>query len=61
MQVKATLQEMMTNEMIINLNVLSALIEDIVIGNVDSTPIFTMHKGIQGLGSIYIHQEPSKP
>ena len=55
MQVKATLQEMMTNEMIINLNVLSALIEDIVISNVDSTPIFTMHKGIQGLGSIYMH------
>ena len=55
MQVKATLQEMMTNEMIINLNVLSALIEDIVIGNVDSTPIFAMHKGIQGLGSIYMH------
>ena len=55
MQVKATLQEMMTNEMIINLNVLSALIEDIVIDNVDSTPTVAMHKGIQGLGSTYIH------
>ena len=55
MQVMTTLQEMMTNEMIINLNMLSALIEDIIIGNVDSTPIVSMHKGIQGLGSTYIH------
>ena len=47
--------------MVVDLNVLGALMEDIVMSNVDSTMIITIKRSYSGLSSIHVSQEPLKP
>ena len=52
---------MLASDVAINLNVLGAFMEDIIMSNIDSTPIITIKKSGSELWSIHISQEPSKP
>ena len=52
---------MLASDVVVDLNVLGALIEDIVMSNVDSTTIITIKRSGNGLWSIYVSQEPAKP
>ena len=52
---------MLASDVAINLNVLSAFMEDIVISNVDSTTIIIIKRSGSGLRSIHVSQEPLKP
>ena len=51
---------MLASDVAINLNVLSAFMEDIVISNVDSTTIIIIKRSGSGLRSIHVSQEPLK-
>ena len=52
---------MLASDVAIDLNVLGAFIEDIVMTNVDSTTIITIKRSGSRLQSIHVNQEPSKP
>jgi hypothetical protein len=58
--VKSTLLKMMTNEVTIDLNVLNALMKNIIIGNVNSTTIVAVNRSTGGLRSTHVNQEPTK-
>ena len=53
--------EMLASDVVVNLNVLDAFMEDIIMSNVDSTMIVTIKKSGSGLWSIHVSQEPAKP
>jgi hypothetical protein len=59
--VKSTLLKMMTNEVTIDLNVLGALMKNIIMSNMNSTTIVAVNRSTGGLGSIHVSQEPTKP
>ena len=52
---------MLANNVAVDLNVLVAFMEDIVISNVDSTTIITIKRSGNGLCSIHVRQKPLKP
>ena len=52
---------MLTSDVAIDLNVLCAFTEDIIMSNVDSTTIVTIKKSGNGLWSIHVIQELVKP
>ena len=52
---------MLTNDVAINLNVLGAFLEDIVMSNVDSTMIIIIKRSGSRLWSIHVSQKPLKP
>ena len=52
---------MMTNEVTIDLNVLGALMKNIIMGNVNSTMIVAVNRSTGGLGSTHVSQESTKP
>ena len=52
--------KMMTNEVTIDLNVLNALLKNIIMSNVNSTTIVVVNRSIGGLGSTHVSQEPTK-
>ena len=52
---------MMTNEVTIDLNVLGALMKNIIMGNVNSTTIVIVNRSTGGLGGTHVSQEPTKP
>ena len=58
---KSTLLKMMTNEVTVDLNVLGALMKNIIMGYVNSTTIIILNRSTGGLGSIHVSQEPVKP
>jgi hypothetical protein len=58
--VKSTLLKMMTNEVTIDLNVLNALMKNIIMSNVNSTTIVVVNRSTGGLGSTHVSQEPTK-
>jgi hypothetical protein len=58
--VKSTLLKMMTNEVTIDLNVLNALMKNIIIGNVNSITIVAVNRSTGGLRSTQVNQEPTK-
>ena len=60
-QLKIAFLEMLASDAAIDLNVLGAFIEDIIMSNVDSTTIFTIKRSGRGLWSIHVSQEPAKP
>ena len=60
-QFEISFLEMLSNDVAVDLNVLSAFIEDIIMSNVDSTTIVTIKKSGSGLWSIYVSQELAKP
>ena len=57
---KSNLLKMMTIEVTIDLNVLGALVKNIIMGNLNSTTIVIVNRSTGGLGSTHISQEPTK-
>ena len=57
---KSTLLKMITNEVTVNLNVLGALMKNIIMDNVNSTTIITVNRSTGGLESTHVSQEPAK-
>ena len=53
--------EMLASDVVVNLNVLCAFMEDIIMSNVDSTTIVTIKRSDSELWSIHVSQEPAKP
>ena len=53
--------EMLASDVAVDLNVLGAFMEDIIMSNVDSTTIVTIKRSGSGLWSIHVSQEPTKP
>ena len=60
-QLEIAFLEMLASDVAIDLNVLGAFMEDIIMSNVDSTTIVTIKRGGSGLWSIHVSQEPVKP
>ena len=52
---------MLASDMAVNLNVLGAFMEDIIMSNIDSIMIVTIKRSGSGLWSIYVSQELAKP
>ena len=59
-QAKIPFLEMLASDVAVNLNVLDAFMEDIIMSNVDSTTIVTIKRSGSGLWSIHVSQEPAK-
>ena len=57
---KISFLEMLASDVAIDLNVLGAFMEDIIMCNIDSTTIITIKMSGNGLWSIHVSQEPSK-
>ena len=51
---------MLTSDVAVDLNMLGAFVEDIIMSNVDSTTIVTIKRSGSGLWSIHVSQEPAK-
>ena len=51
---------MLASDVVVDLNMLGAFVEDIIISNVDSTTIVTIKRSDSGLWSIHVSQEPAK-
>ena len=60
-QLEISFLEMLVSDVAVNLNVLGAFMEDIIINNVDSTTIVTIKRSGSGSWSIHVSQEPTKP
>ena len=60
-QLKIAVFEMLVSDVVVDLNVPGAFIEDIVMSNIDSTSIIIIMRNGSGLWSIHVSQEPSKP
>ena len=52
--------EMLVSDVVVDLNVLGAFMEDIIMSNVDSTMIVTINRSGRRLWSIHVSQEPAK-
>ena len=52
--------EVLVSDVVVDLNVLGAFMEDIIMSNVDSTMIVTINRNGSGLWSIHVSQEPAK-
>ena len=52
---------MPTSDVAVNLNMLGAFVEDIIMNSVDSITIVTIKRSGSGLWSIHASQEPAKP
>ena len=59
-QLEISFLEMLASDVAIDLNVLGAFMEDIIMSNVDSTTIVTIKRSGSGLWSIHVSQEPTK-
>ena len=57
---KSTLLKIMTNEVTIDLNMLGALMKNIM-SDVNSTTIVAVDRSTGGMGSTHVNQEPTKP
>ena len=60
-QLEISFLEMLASDVAVDLNMLGAFVEDIIISNVDSTTIVTIKRSGSGLRSIHVSQEPAKP
>ena len=52
---------MLASDVAVDLNMLGAFVEDIIMSNVDSTTIITINRSDSGLWSIHVSQELAKP
>ena len=52
---------MLASDVAVDLNMLGAFVEDIIMSNVDSITIVTIKRSGSGLWSIHVSQEPAKP
>ena len=59
-QLQIPFLEMLASDVAVNLNVLDAFMEDIIMSNVDSTMIVTIKRSGSRLWSIHVSQEPAK-
>jgi hypothetical protein len=59
--VKSMLLKMMTDEVTIDLNVLGALMKNIIMRNVNSITVVTVNRSAGGLRSTHVSQKPTKP
>ena len=57
---KSTLLKMMTNEVTADLNMLGALMKNIIMGNVNSITIVAVNRSTRCLRSTHVSQEPMK-
>ena len=60
-QLEIAFLEMLASDVAVDLNVLGAFTEDIIMSNVDSTTIVTIKRSGSGLWSIHVSQEPANP
>ena len=60
-QLEISFLKMPASDVAVNLNMLGAFVEDIILSNVDSTTIVTIKRNGSGLRSIHVSQEPAKP
>ena len=60
-QLEIAFLKMLASDVAVNLNVLGAFMEDIIMSIVDSTTIVTIKRSGSGLWSIHVSQEPVKP
>ena len=60
-QLEISFLEMLTSDVTVDLNMLGAFVEDIIMSNVDSTTIVIIKRSGSGLRSIHVSQEPAKP
>ena len=60
-QLEISFLEMLASDVAVDLNMLGAFVEDIIMSNVDSTTIVTIKRSGSGLRSIHVSQEPVKP
>ena len=59
-QLEISFLEMLASDVAVDLNMLGAFVEDIIMSNVNSTTIVTIKRSGSGLWSIYVNQEPAK-
>ena len=59
-QLEIAFLEMLASDVAVDLNVLGAFMEDIIMSNVDSTTIVTIKRSGSGLWSIHVSHEPAK-
>ena len=59
-QLEIAFLEMRASDVAVNLNVLGAFMEDIIMNNVNSIMIVTIKRSGNGLWSIHVSQEPVK-
>ena len=59
-QLEIAFLEMLASDVAIDLNVLGAFMEDIILSNIDNTPIITIKRSGSGLWSIHVSQKPTK-
>ena len=60
-QLEISYLDILASDVVVDLNVLGAFMEDIILSNVDSTMIVTVKRSGSGLWSIHVSQEPVKP
>ena len=60
-QLEISFLEMLVSDVAVDLNMLGAFVEDIIMSNVNSTTIVTIKRSGSGLWSIYVNQELAKP
>ena len=60
-QLEISFLEMLASDVAVDLNMLGAFVEDIIMSNVDSTTIVTIKRSGSGLRSIHVSQEPANP
>ena len=60
-QLEIAFPEMLASDVAVDLNVLDAFMENIIMSNVDSTTIVIIKRSGSGLWSIHVIQEPVKP
>ena len=59
-QLEISFLEMSASDVVVDLNVLGAFMEDIIMSNIDSTTIVTIKRSGSGLWSIRVSQKPMK-
>ena len=59
-QLEISFLKMLASDVAVDLNILGAFVEDIIMSNVDSTTIVTIKRSGSGLWSIHVSQEPAK-
>ena len=60
-QLEISFLEMLASDVAVDLNMVGAFVEDIIMSNVDSTTIVTIKRSGSELWSIHVSQEPAKP
>ena len=59
-QLEISFLEMLASDVVVDLNMLGAFVEDIIMSNIDNTTIVTIKRNDSGLWSIHVSQKPTK-